>query len=233
MNDQPFEIFGGVHIFSLLIIVLMTVWLSLVYKDRTDGQKSGMAKILAYILIAHILSSPIKDLFILENPYSWKEVLPLHMCDLSEIFLAWFLLGGPKLLYKCAFFWGIGGASMALITPDVYFYDLEYLYFFIGHGAIILTIIYATVVLGNRPYFKDILTVSAITIFILLPMIYVINLILGEPANYWYLLTKPIGANIMDLFPEPPLHIFYTIPIATLVFFLIYLPYAIKDRLNR
>jgi uncharacterized membrane protein YwaF len=87
--------------------------------------------------------------------------------------------------------------------------------------------------LGNRPYFKDILTVSAITIFILLPMIYVINLILGEPANYWYLLTKPIGANIMDLFPEPPLHIFYTIPIATLVFFLIYLPYAIKDRLNR
>ncbi len=54
MNDQPFEIFGGVHIFSLLIIVLMTVWLSLVYKDRTDDQKSGMAKILAYILIAHI-----------------------------------------------------------------------------------------------------------------------------------------------------------------------------------
>ena len=108
MNDQPFEIFGGVHIFSLLIIVLMTVWLSLVYKDRTDGQKSGMAKILAYILIAHIASSPIKDLFILENPYSWKEVLPLHMCDLSEIFMAWFLLGGPKLLYKCAFFWGIG-----------------------------------------------------------------------------------------------------------------------------
>ncbi|MEJ6767376.1 MAG: TIGR02206 family membrane protein, partial [Gammaproteobacteria bacterium] len=72
MNDQPFEIFGGVHIFSLLIIVLMTVWLSLFYKDRTDDQKSGMAKILAYILIAHILSSPIKDLFILENPYSWK-----------------------------------------------------------------------------------------------------------------------------------------------------------------
>lgn len=233
MNDQPFVLFSGVHLFSMLIIVLITTWLTIAYKDKADNEKSVMAKILAYVLIVHVLSSPIKDLFFVVNPYNWREVLPLHMCDLSEIFMAWFLLGGPKLLYKCAFFWGLGGASLALITPDVYFYDLEYVYFFIGHGAIILTIIYATVVLGNRPYFRDILVVSALTIFILLPITYVINLVLGEPANYWYLLQKPPGDTILDLFPDPPLHILYTTPVAIFVFLLTYLPYAIKDRLNK
>ena len=44
---------------------------------------------------------------------------------------------------------------------------------------------YATISLGNRPYAKDILKVSAITALILLPIVYVINLLLGEPANFW------------------------------------------------
>ncbi len=48
------------------------------------------------VLAFHLISSPYKDLYILENPYHWVEVLPLHMCDLSEIFLVWFFLGGPR-----------------------------------------------------------------------------------------------------------------------------------------
>jgi len=92
---------------------------------------------------------------------------------------------------------------------------------------------YATVSLGNRPYAKDILKVTAITLFILLPIVYVINILLGEPANFWYLVAKPDGASLMDMFPDPPLHILYTTPLAIAVFYLIYLPYFIKDRINK
>ena len=43
---------------------------------------------------------------------------------------------------------------------------------------IIVGIMFATVTLGNRPYAKDIIKVSLITAFVLLPIVYVINLIL-------------------------------------------------------
>ena len=122
---------------------------------------------------------------------------------------------------------------MAIITPDIPVIDLDYAFFMIGHGMIVIGVMYATISLGNRPYAKDILTVSLITAFVLLPMVYLINLILGEPANYWYLIAKPAGASLMDAFPEPPYHLLITTPLAIVTFYLIYIPYAIKDKLAK
>ena len=122
---------------------------------------------------------------------------------------------------------------MAILTPDISHHDLDYIFFMIGHGMIVVGIMYATVSLGNRPYAKDVLKVTAITLFILLPIVYSINILLGEPANFWYLVAKPDGASLMDMFPDPPLHILYTTPLAIAVFYLIYLPYFIKDRINK
>ena len=233
MFGTPFEIFGNIHLITIITIILVSVFLPRIYKNKSDESKSIMNKIIAGIIALHVIISPYKDLYLLEVPYHWSETIPLHMCDLSEIFLIWFLLGGPKILYLCAFFWGLGGATMAILTPDISHHDLDYVFFMIGHGMIIVGIMYATVSLGNRPYSRDILTVSMITAFILLPIVYVINLILGEPANFWYLMAKPDGASLMDLFPEPPLHLLVTTPLAIAVFYLIYLPYAIKDRMAK
>jgi uncharacterized membrane protein YwaF len=102
----------------------------------------------------------------------------------------------------------------------------------IGHGMIVIGIMYATVALNNRPYAKDILTVAFITACILLPITYIINLILGEPANFWYLMAKPAGASPMDAFPEPPFHLLVLVPLAIAMFFLVYSPYFIKDRIQ-
>jgi len=233
MTASPFILFGNIHIITIVGILAVTIFLPLIYKEKSDAQKSVITKIIAYIILAHLIISPFKDLYILENPYDWREVLPFHMCDLSEIFLAWFLLGGPKILYKCAFFWGIAGATAAIITPDISHHDLDYVFFMIGHGMIVIGVMYATIALNNRPYAKDILTVSFITACILLPITYIINLILGEPANFWYLMAKPAGASLMDIFPEPPFHLLVLVPLAITVFFVIYTPYFIKDRLQK
>ena len=230
MFGTPFEIFGTVHILTILSIVLVSIFLPKFYKNKSDKQISLMTKVVAGIIAAHVIISPYKDLYLLADPYDWRETVPLHMCDLSEIFLVWFLLGGPRLLYTCAFFWGLGGATMAILTPDISHHDLDYIFFMIGHGMIIVGIMYATVTLGNRPYAKDIITVSLITALVLLPIVYAINLILGEPANFWYLIAKPEGASLMDVFPDPPYHLLVTTPLAISVFYLIYLPYFIKDK---
>tara|TARA_Y200000002_G_scaffold55099_1_gene40471 strand:- start:94 stop:795 length:702 start_codon:yes stop_codon:yes gene_type:complete len=233
MFGTPFELFGTVHLITIAVIIVVSVLLPRTYKDKSINQKSTMNKVIAGVIALHLIISPYKDLYLLANPYDWRETLPLHMCDLSEIFLIWFLLGGPKILYLCAFFWGLGGASMAILTPDISHHGLDYIFFMIGHGMIIVGIMYATVALGNRPYVKDILKVSAITAFILLPIVYIINILLGEPANFWYLVAKPGGASLMDMFPDPPYHLLYTTPIAIAVFYLIYLPYFIKDRVAK
>ena len=230
MNANPFILFGTTHIVTIIVITLVSIFLPLIYKTKSEYQKSIMTKAIAFVIFCHVIISPYKDLYLLDNPYNWREVLPFHMCDLSEIFLIFFLLGGPSILYKCAFFWGLAGATMAIITPDIEFLDLDYAFFMIGHGMIIIGILYATVALDNRPYAKDIVTVSLITALILLPITYLINYILGEPANYWYLMQKPAGASLMDAFPEPPYHLLVTTPLAILMFCLIYIPYFVKDR---
>ena len=232
MNANPFILFGTTHIVTIIAITLVSIFLPLIYKTKSEYQKSIMTKAIAFVIFCHVIISPYKDLYLLDNPYNWREVLPFHMCDLSEIFLIFFLLGGPSILYKCAFFWGLAGATMAIITPDIEFLDLDYAFFMIGHGMIIIGIMYATVALNNRPYAKDIVTVSLITALILLPITYLINYILGEPANFWYLMQKPAGASLMDAFPEPPYHLLVITPLAILMFFLVYLPYFVKDRVK-
>ena len=177
MFGADFELFGTVHLITIGVIIIVSIFLPRLYKNKSTEEKSVMAKIIAAVIAAHVIISPYKDLVLLADPYDWRETLPLHMCDISEIFLVWFFLGGPRILYSCAFFWGLGGAAMAILTPDVYKIDLDYIFFMIGHGMIIVGIMYATVALNNRPYAKDILKVSVITTFILLPVVYAINII--------------------------------------------------------
>jgi hypothetical integral membrane protein (TIGR02206 family) len=227
-----FVLFSNLHILTLLIVIFIAYTLPTIYKNKDQKSKDFMSKTIAFIVLAHVISSPFKDLYFLENPYNWREVLPFHMCDLSEIFIAWFLLGGPKILFNCAFFWGLAGASMAMLTPDISFYDLDYLYFYIGHGMIVVAVMYAVIALKNRPYLNDVSQVIKITLFILLPITYLINLILGEPANFWYLMEKPGGASLMDIFPSPPFHLVVVAPIALALFYLLYLPYYFKDKKN-
>ena len=234
---EPFVMFGTIHLISLALIFLIVLGLPYTVNRSSNLDQDKVGRIIAYLLIAHALMSPYKDLFILENPYHWKEVLPLHMCDFSEIILAWFLLGGPKILFNIAYYWGIAGATMALLTPDLTIAgDLDYIFFFVGHGLIVAAVFYAILALGNLPTLKETHQVMVITVFVLLPIIYIINLILGDfpggTTNYWYLMARPDGDSLLNLFPDPPYHIFPALLLTVSIFYLIYLPIGIKNKLN-
>ena len=112
MFGTPFEIFGTVHVITIVVIAFVSIFLPKFYKGKADEQISLMKKIIAGVIAGHVIISPYKDLYLLANPYDWRETIPLHMCDLSEIFLIWFLLGGPKILYLCAFFWAINSEEL-------------------------------------------------------------------------------------------------------------------------
>ena len=128
-----------------------------------------------------------------------------------------------------AFFAGISGAGMAILTPDVKysFPHIDYLRHMIGHSMILLGVAYAIIIDNQRPYMLDVLKALAYATVLLL-FTYFVNYLLG--TNYWFLVEKPVGDNIMSLMRSEPFHIFDLYLVAIVLCYLMYLPYYFKDK---
>ena len=109
--------------------------------------------------------------------------------------------------------------------------DPVFIIFYLSHGGMLLAIGHASIALGNRPRLDSVKRAIMISLVVLV-IIYIINLILGPPANFWYLGARPEGASIMDIMPEPPKHIPIVIGLGLIMFSLIYLPYWIYDQIT-
>ena len=230
MDYLPFQIFGFQHLVSLLICVTIIIGFPSLYKNKSELIKTNGAKIVAGLVALHLVTQPIYDILLFNLP--WQDELPLHMCDFSSIALIIFLLkdNAPKLLFHCAYFWGICGATMALLTPDLEyaFPHGEYTPFFFGHSLILLAVFFVLIVKRDRPYLADIPKVI-VTTSILLVGVYIINILMGPPANFWFLVDRPDGGSLMDYFPDPPLHLIGVIPLGIFLFYVAYLPFLISD----
>ncbi len=95
----------------------------------------------------------------------------------------------------------------------------------------LLAIGHASIALENRPQLDSIKRVIIVSL-IFIALIYIINLLLGPPANFWYLGARPEAASIMDLMPEPPRHIPIVVTLGLVMFSIIYLPYWIHDHIK-
>jgi len=234
MNFPAFEVFGAQHLVTLLLCAAVIYLYPKFFQNKDEAKQILGGKILAGIMILHMITQPIYDVLLFELP--WKEEFPLHMCDFSMLAMIVYLLkqNAPKILFHCAYFWGICGATMAMATPDLEygFPHGEYSPFFWGHSLILLAVFYVLMVRKERPILKDILKVVGVTL-VLLIFVYIANLLIGPPANYWYLVARPVDGTLMDYFPDPPLHLIGTIPLAILLFYIAYLPLQIKDRLKK
>lgn len=234
MNFPAFEVFGTQHLVTLLLCAAVIYLYPKFFQNKDEAKQILGGKILAGIMILHMITQPIYDVLLFELP--WKEEFPLHMCDFSMLAMIVYLLkqNAPKILFHCAYFWGICGATMAMATPDLEygFPHGEYSPFFWGHSLILLAVFYVLMVRKERPILKDILKVVGVTL-VLLIFVYIANLLIGPPANYWYLVARPVDGTLLDYFPDPPLHLIGTIPLAILLFYIAYLPLQIKDRLKK
>jgi uncharacterized membrane protein YwaF len=196
MEAEPFILFGTGHLITLLIVLLITLLVPLFLKKTSSKTKDWFGYLLALTLLLDFLVKPYYWTQFFD--YELIEVFPLHMCSLSSISIAIYLLIRKKIFYEVAFFWLPPSPSLAL---------------------------------DNRPKLDSLKRVLIVS-FIFLAVIYLINWILGPPANYWYLGARPDGASIMDLMPEPPRHIPIVVTLGIIMFSLIYLPFLIYDRIK-
>tara|TARA_Y100000768_G_scaffold118543_1_gene87535 strand:+ start:9110 stop:9820 length:711 start_codon:yes stop_codon:yes gene_type:complete len=232
MEAQPFEMFGNSHLVTLLIIISIALLLPITLKGSKIEKKNFIAKFIGVSVILLEFIKPFIWHYTMDFP--WTELIPIHMCNLSSIFVGIFLITYKRIFFEVSFFWGIGGGLNALITPDVprNFPDPEYILFFFGHGILMIAILFACLGLKNRPTLESVKNGIYFSLATL-PVIYVINIVIGPPANYWYLGVKPVGESLLDFFPEPPFHIPLLIILGMLVFYLIYSPFWIYDKFKK
>ncbi len=230
MKD-PFELMSYSHFISVALCIAFVVFFPRLFV----GSSQATLRQLKLTIVVLILSFQVLDFFKVVYLFGepWKTALPLQLCDFSALSIAGYLISGNKHLFNFAFFWGISGAGMAILTPNaVYaFPAVDYLANQYGHSLILLGISVAMIVFNERPYAKDIFIIFGATSAMLLP-IYLINYLLEAPTNYWYLLEKPYGSNIISPLPEAPYHMLALYPIAFLFLLAIYAPYYVKDNIR-
>tara|TARA_X000000368_G_scaffold287004_1_gene228001 strand:+ start:599 stop:1294 length:696 start_codon:yes stop_codon:yes gene_type:complete len=226
-----FSLSSSSHILFTIICIAVIVFLPRLFLDKSDLIKN----ILLIVITSLIFTNQGMDFF--REGYgagNWKLGLPLHLCDFSSASIILYFVTKRKEFFLFAFFAGISGAGMAILTPDVLysFPHIDYIRHMIGHSMILLGVTYAMIVDHQRPLLRDVHRVLGV-LTILLLLMYPINFLLGPPANYWFVIEKPPGFNVTDLMRDAPYHMIDVYILAVIVCYLLYVPYLIKDRVNK
>ena len=214
------------HIITVVACIASIILVLKYFKNSSDKNK----KLLSYSIIFLLLVNQVMD-FYREGFASgrWQDGLPLHLCDFSTIAIILYFLTQKRDFFVFAFFFGIAGGGMSILTPDtVYgFPYIGYIQSQIGHTMILMGVTYAMVIDNQRPYLNDIPKVFMYATILLL-FTYLMNYLLG--TNYWFLAEKPVGNNITTLMRPEPFHIIDLYIVALLVCYSMYLPFYLKDR---
>ena len=218
------------HIFAVLITVALIVLLPKLFENKSVETKN----ILIFSIITLMLINHVMDFYYEGYLSEIKLGLPLHLCDFSSASVMLYFLTKRKIFFLFAFFAGISGAGMAILTPDTQygFPNIHYIRHMVGHAMILLGVSYAIIIDNQRPYLKDVHRVLMV-LSAFLVVIYFINYLLGPPANYWYVAEKPPGSNVTGFMRDAPYHMIDVYILAVIVCYSIYSPYLIKDKFNK
>ena len=225
-----FVLFGVQHWVGTGITVAIAVLLPLLLRWRASPQGQDTArKVLAICMFVDIFLGPAVRAGVYGMPLA--EHLPLHLCGMTVTLGAFMLWTRSYRLYEVLYYWGTGGALVALMTPDVAqaFPHPVFLLFFLSHGLGFMAIMFATLVMGFRPRPRSLLIVMPVTAAYALLM-YPVNLLLG--SNYLFLLAKPAQPSPLDWFGPWPSYLPGLVGMAAVALVLLYVPFAIIDLLR-
>ena len=214
------------HITSVLLSLLVIIFIPKYFVNKSQKHKKALMNSIIFVLLINQGMDFYRE-GILSN--HWQEGLPLHLCDFSTMAIILYFLTQNRNFFVFAFFFGIAGGGMSILTPDT-IYGFPYVGYIqsqIGHTMILLGVTYAMVIDEQRPYINDVFK-ALLYASVLLIFTYFMNYILG--TNYWFLAEKPVGSNITSFMRAEPFHIIDLYIAAILICYAMYLPYLIKDR---
>ncbi len=220
------------HLIPVAIILLLCTVLILSRNFfKTEGSRKAFR--LAFAVIITLQQAAIYIWYTLAGEWSVEITLPLQLCDLSLFLSIAVLLTKRQLLFELLYYWGLGGATQAILTPDIGNYTFPHFIFyqfFISHCVILLACIYMLAVEKFKPSPK-----SAFRTFLItnLYALFIIPFNMWTGGNYLFLRYKPEGGTLLDLLGPWPWYILSLEAVALLLFSLLYLPFAFTGSSSR
>lgn len=204
------------------------------YKLANAKHESNIRMTLAFIMI------------ISEMSYFWRLVgipalqpnpvdhLPITVCGWAIIFASYLMVSKSQTLYDIVYFWLFSGTIFALITPTVITYTgptrFRYYQFWIEHTVGYIGIFYMTFVHKMRPTWRS-AAKSYASLAVLAGIAYFANVLIGPGANYLFMARPESTPSILDILPSNfAIRLLIMAAVITLMFFLAYLPWLIKDK---
>lgn len=226
----PFKVFSPSHLAALAIIVIINMLL-IVWLKRTNHRENEryIRYTLSAILIIQELSLNIWRIY--TGHWELGSSLPLHLCGAAVILSAIMLVNKSFKLYEIVYFWGLGGAIQALLTPDIGVYafpHFRFFHFFVSHGSIVTASIFMTFDMNYRPKARSIPKVFLITNCY---MVFIAVFNYFTNGNYLFICHKPETASLLDLLGPWPWYILSLEVVGIVSFYIYYSPFAIKDYL--
>ena len=229
MPPPPFQLFGTPHIVALVAMVVVSVVLSVTVR-RLDSERAtrGVCVVFATVMLANQIVYWSYRFVTVGAGVFVREHLPLHVCGMTVLLSVATLLWRGRFTYELLYFWGLAGATNAMVTPELAEGFPHYVFFqyFISHGGIVAAAVFATWGLGMRPTFKSLIR-AFVAMNAMAAIVACINLLLD--SNYMYLCEVPVTASPFLFFPWP-WYVAWLEVLALAFFGLLYLPVVVERK---
>ena len=234
-TEVEFTNFSLAH---FLPIILMVAVIFLIHRYRDQIRNAKWEENLRYVLAF--------TLIITEMSYFWRLVgvqslnpnpadhLPITVCGWAVIFSSFMIVGKKQTLFDIVYFWLFSGTVFALITPTVISYTgptrFRYYQFWLEHTLGYVAVFYLIFVHGMRPTWRSVAK-SYIALVVMGGIAFFANRMIGPGANYLFLAKPEDTPSVLDILPANfVLRVAVMIGVVTVMFFLAYAPWYLKDR---
>ncbi len=218
-------------LFGVVVILLIRTFRERIASFRHE---STLRYILAFILILSDMSYYWRLVALPELGPNPIDHLPITVCGWTVIMCSYMVVGKNQTLFDISYFWLFSGSLFALLTPTVITYTgptrFRYYQFWIEHTFGYIALFYMIFVHKMRPTWRS-MAKSYVALIVLALVAYGTNQMLGPGANYLFMAKPEDTPSVLDILPPNfALRILIMAGVVTLMFFLAYLPWFLKDK---
>lgn len=229
MTPPPFQLFGTPHFVAMAAMMVVPVALTAAVR-RLDSERA--TRIVCVVFAAVMLVNQVVYWcyrYMTEGAETFvREHLPLHVCGMTVLLSVATLLWRGRFTYELLYFWGLAGATNAMVTPELAEGFPHYVFFqyFISHGGIVAAALFATWGLGMRPTPRSLIR-AFVAMNAVAAVVACVNY--GLDSNYMYLCEVPETASPF-LFLPWPWYVAWLEVLALAFFGALYLPVYVGRR---